>query len=106
MPSKPVQHNGIWWMRRDDGIWLRWHNGAWWMRRNERTWLRWDETGAARVDPNATTGRQGPFGTAGAQQVQQRSQATTAAAHRDRIAASSGTTHASQYAGQPGSGQQ
>ena len=39
MPSEPVQHNGAWWMQRDDGIWMRWHNGAWWIQMPNGAWV-------------------------------------------------------------------
>ncbi|MFN8633050.1 MAG: hypothetical protein U0893_04285 [Chloroflexota bacterium] len=64
MPSEPVQHNGAWWMQRDDGIWMRWHNGAWWIQMPNGAWVRADIPGGPRVDPNATTGPQGQAGPA------------------------------------------
>jgi hypothetical protein len=76
------------------------------MQRDDGAWMRWDDAGAAWVGPNATRGRrQGPFGTAGVEQVQQRTQATMSAEHRDRIAANSGTTHATWLTDQTQTGQ-
>jgi hypothetical protein len=42
VPGEPVLNDGVWWLRQDDGSWLRWDETS-------RQWIAW-------VDPNARAG--------------------------------------------------